>query len=92
MNNNNTYELNSIIFRKSNPISADDYDRDYKFLYVNKFKQAHLNNPNIRKRDLCNQIGISESTLNRFMKDLGLNSLYRTKRNLKVDDFNKKMN
>ncbi len=49
---------------------------DYKMEYITKLRKAYLDEPTKRKRVLCKKIGISESTLSRFMKDLNMLSFY----------------
>lgn len=72
--------LNRIVYRKDKQISPEEYLNDYKLEYITKFREAHLNEPMTRKRILCKKIGLSESTLNRFMKDLNVKSFYRDKK------------
>lgn len=72
--------LNRIVYRKDKLISPEEYLNDYKLEYITKFREAHLNEPMTRKRVLCKKIGLSENTLNRFMKDLNLKSFYRSRK------------
>src|SRR6266487_2629072 len=84
---NQTESLNSMIFRKDKHLTPTEYMYDYKVLYITKFKQAHLADPKVRKRALCNKIGLSERTLDRYMKDVGYPSFYRTpKTNIKAEN------
>jgi hypothetical protein len=63
--------------------------------YVAKFIDAYKNNLTSKnrktKKELCKEHSISDLTLKRFMKDLGMKSLYRndTKRIPKSKKMNK---
>ena len=72
-------------------ITVDDLSNNYKLIYITKFQNAFtedlLNltkidpktNKKVRKtkEELCKEIGISDTTLKRYMKDLGMKSFYR---------------
>jgi hypothetical protein len=76
MSNKQSDSLNTIVYRQDKHIPPQKYMYDYKMEYIIKFRKAYLEEPTIRKRVLCKKIGISESTLNRFMKDLNMLSFY----------------
>jgi uncharacterized protein YnzC (UPF0291/DUF896 family) len=73
-------------------LTVDDLSKNYKIEYISKFQNAFkedlLNLTKIDPKDkskkvrktqqeLCNEIGISVTTLKRYMKDLGMKSFYR---------------
>ena len=72
-------------------ITVNDLSNNYKIEYIAKFQNAYkedlLNLTKIdpytkkkvrkTKEELCKDIGISETTLKRYMKDLGMKSFYR---------------
>jgi hypothetical protein len=73
-------------------ITVDDLSKNYKIEYISKFQNAYkedlLNLTKIDPKDkskkvrktqqeLCKEIGISVTTLKRYMKDLGMKSFYR---------------
>ena len=71
-------------------ITVNDLSNNYRMIYINKFQSAFtedLINPTkidtktkkkVRKtKELCKEIGISDTTLKRYMKDLGMKSFYR---------------
>ncbi len=76
-------------------ITVNDLSNNYKMIYINKFQSAFtedLINPTktdtkskkkVRKtkEELCKEIGLSDTTLKRYMKDLGMNSFYRHNHN-----------
>ncbi len=57
MSNKPSDSLNSIIYRKDQYTTPDEFIYDYKMEYITKFKYAHLAGPTIRKRVLCKKIG-----------------------------------
>lgn len=80
MSNKPSDSLNTIVYRKDKHITPDEYLYDFKMEYITKFRKAHLEEPMIKKRPLCKKIGLSESTLNRFMKDLNMKSFYTNRK------------
>jgi len=79
-------------------ITVDDLSNNFKMEYIAKFQNAYkedlLNltmiktktNKKVRKtkQQLCKEIGISDTTLKRYMKDLGMKSFYRHSHTNKV--------
>ena len=72
-------------------ITVNDLSNNYKMIYINKFQSAFTEdlinptktdpktNKKVRKtkEELCKEIGLSDTTLKRYMKDLGIKSFYR---------------
>lgn len=64
-------------------ITVDDLSKNYKIEYIAKFQNAYkedlLSSTYKRKtkHQICKENGISETTLKRYMKDLGMKSFYR---------------
>ncbi|SRR6266487_1165388 len=60
-----------------NDITVDDLRKNHKVEYIHKFQQALINNPGKSKQVVCDIAGVSNNTLSRYMKDLGMKSFYR---------------
>jgi len=60
-----------------NDITVDDLRKNHKIEYIHKFQQALINNPGKSKQVICDIAGVSNNTLTRYMKDLGMKSFYR---------------
>jgi len=60
-----------------NDITVDDLRKNHKIEYIHKFQQALINNPGKSKQVVCDIAGVLNNTLIRYMKDLGMKSLYR---------------
>ena len=64
-------------------ITVDDLSKNYKIEYIAKFQNAYkedlLSSTDKRKtkQQICKENGISDTTLKRYMKDLGMKSFYR---------------
>ena len=59
-------------------VTIDDIRNNFKLEYIAKFEQELLNSKGKKnKNQICKDIGISNTTLKRYMKDLGMNSFYR---------------
>ena len=50
---------------------------------LNSYALQLTKNPKMKQKDICNKIGISQSSLHRYQKDLGMNSLHRSYNNNK---------
>ena len=51
--------------------------KNHKVEYIHKFQQALINNSGKSKQLVCDITGVSNNTLTRYMKDLGMKSFYR---------------
>ncbi len=60
-----------------NDITVDDLRKNHKVEYIHKFQQALINNQGKSKQVVCDIRGVSNNTLTRHMKDLGMKSFYR---------------
>jgi hypothetical protein len=60
-----------------NDITVDDLRKNHKVEYIHKFQQALINNSGKSKQVVCDIAGVSNNTLTRYMKDLGMKSFYR---------------
>ena len=62
-------------------VSPDDIRNNFKLNYIVKFEQALMDNLGNRikknKLQLCKDIGISNTTLKKYMRDLEMKSFYR---------------
>ncbi len=68
-------QLNSIKYTST--IVPDDIRKNMLMKKVLVFVQAKEEHPELTKPQLCKMIGISDSCLNRIMKDLNMKSFYR---------------
>jgi len=60
-----------------NDITVDDLRKHHKVEYIHKFQWALINNSGKSKQVVCDIAGVSNNTLTRYMKDLGMKSFYR---------------
>ena len=44
---------------------------------LNSYRRELSTNPNMKQKDICKNINISQSTISRYQKDLGVNSFHR---------------
>ncbi len=70
-------------------ITVDDLSKNHKMEYISKFQNEYKDLSNltkidskveikiVRKQELCNEIGISVTTLKKYMKYLGMKIFYR---------------
>jgi hypothetical protein len=61
----------------TNDITVDDSCKNHKVEYIHESQQALINNPGKPKQVVCDIAGVSNSTLTRYMKGLGMKSFYR---------------
>ena len=50
---------------------------------LNSYALELTKNPKMKQKDICNKIGVSQSTLSRHQKDLGMSSFHRSYNNNK---------
>lgn len=67
------------LIKQTAGITPDDVVKYEKLGVVNRFLDEKQTNSGLTKRQLCAKAGISESQLDRSMKDLGMTSFYRYK-------------
>jgi hypothetical protein len=84
MINKQSDSLNTIVYRQDEHISPQKHIYDYKMEYITQFRKTHLDAPMLRKRAFCKKIVLSESTLNRSMKDLNVISKQNSCEKLEV--------
>ncbi len=68
-------QLNSVKYTST--IVPDDIRKNMLMKKVLLFVQAKEEHPELTKPQLCEMIGISDSSLKRIMKDLNMKSFYR---------------
>ena len=63
---------------KSKSIEANDLIRTYKLDRCCDFMELKYNNPKMTQKQICNQLGFSDSTIKRYRDDINMNSPYRS--------------
>jgi Zn-dependent peptidase ImmA (M78 family) len=61
-------------FSKMDPNAIEKF---YKLAKSSEFMKMKLSNPNLRQKDICDRMGVSEYSITRTRKDLGIISPYR---------------
>jgi hypothetical protein len=61
-------------FSKMDPNAIEKF---YKLTKSAEFMKMKLTNPNLRQKDICGRMGVSEYSITRTRKDLGIISPYR---------------
>jgi len=65
------------LFNKVGMIKGGSINEDYKKSIILDFILEKKNSPNLNKTQICKKLGISNSSLDRHMKDLNIKSFYR---------------
>jgi len=64
-------------------INKDDFGKNFQNSYqlhlIKEFQRIKLENPGLKKKEICKMIGVSDSSLKRMMRDLNIPSFYRYK-------------
>ena len=69
------FSYNNII--KSQSIEPNDLIRTYKLDRCCDFMEAKFNNPKLTQKQICKQLGFSDSTIKRYRDDIKMDSPYR---------------
>src|SRR6266487_1897683 len=57
--------------------TGQDLRLHHKLLYIQKYSEVLLDNPNLKQDEICKITGIKKHTLRRYMKELGITSFYK---------------
>ena len=71
---NKRFSYDNII--KSRSIEANDVIRTYKLDRCCDFMELKYNNPKLTQKQICNQLGFSDSTIKRYRDDIKMDSPY----------------
>ena len=63
---------------KSKSIEPNDLIRTYKLDRCCDFMELKYNNPRLTQKQICNQLGFSDSTIKRYRNDINMDSPYRS--------------
>ena len=72
---NKRFSYDNII--KSRSIEPNDLIRTYKLDRCCDFMVENFNNPRLTQKQICKQLGFSDSTIKRYRDDIKMDSLYR---------------
>ena len=61
---------------KSQSIDANSINRLYKTNMMLNFMEIRSNNPRLTQKQICNQLGTSDSTIKRYRNDINMHSPY----------------
>ena len=61
---------------KSQSIDANSINRLYKTNMMLNFMEIRSNNPRLTQKQICNQLGTSDSTIKRYRNDINMDSPY----------------
>ena len=78
---NKRFSYDNII--KSQSIEPNDLIRTYKLDRCCDFMEAKFNNPKLTQKEICKQLGFSDSTIKRYRDDIKMDSPYRRKNHKK---------
>ena len=76
---NNRFSYDNMI--KSKSIQPNDLIRTYKLDRCCDFMELKYNNPRMTQKEICNQLGFSDSTIKRYRDDIKMDSPYRRNTN-----------
>ena len=72
---NNTFSLQQR--SETGNLDSKLISRQYKLNFLCKFMQMKSNEPRITQKQICNQLGFSDSTIKRYRNDKNMLSPYR---------------
>ena len=72
---NKRFSYDNII--KSQSIEANDLIRSYKLDRCCDFMEEKYNNPKLTQKQICKQLGFSDSTIKRYRDDIKMDSPYK---------------
>ena len=78
---NKRFSYDNII--KSQSIEPNDLIRTYKLDRCCDFMEEKYNNPRLTQKQICKQLGFSDSTIKRYRDDIKMDSPYRRNTNKK---------
>ena len=78
---NKRFSYDNII--KSQSIEPNDLIRTYKLDRCCDFMEEKYNNPRLTQKQICRQLGFSDSTIKRYRDDIKMDSPYRRNTNKK---------
>ena len=68
---------------KSRSIEPTDIIRTFKLDRCCDFMEEKYNNPNLTKKEICKQLGVTDRTIRRYRDDIKMDSPYRKNNNKK---------
>ena len=71
---NNRFTIDQL--SKSETIDPNSINRLYKINKMLDFMEIRSNNPRMTQKQICNQLGFSDSTIKRYRKDINMDSPY----------------
>ena len=74
---NNKFTIDQL--SKSESIDPNSINRLYKINKMLDFMEIRSNNPRMTQKQICNQIGTSDSTIKRYRNDINMDSPYNRK-------------
>ena len=78
---NNRFTIDQL--SKSELIDPNSINRFYKINKMLDFMEIRSNNPRMTQKQICNQLGTSDSTIKRYRNDINMDSPYRINKNNK---------
>ena len=72
--NNNKFNIDQLT--KSESIDQNSINRLYKLNMMLDFVEIRSNNPRMTQKQICSQIGTSDSTIKRYRNDIAMDSPY----------------
>ena len=71
---NNKFTIDQV--SKSESIDANSINRLYKTILMLNFMEVKSSNPKMTQKQICNQLGLSDSTIKRYRNDINMESPY----------------
>ena len=71
---NNKFTIDQL--SKSETIDPNSINRLYKINKMLDFMEIRSNNPRMTEKQICNQLGTSDSTIKRYRNDINMDSPY----------------
>ena len=71
---NNKFTIDQL--SKSETIDPNSINRLYKINTMLEFMEIRSNNRRMTQKEICNQLGFSDSTIKRYRNDINMDSLY----------------
>ena len=71
---NNKFTIDQL--SKSESIDPNSINRLYKLSMMLDFMEIRSNNPRMTQKQICNQLGFSDSTIKRYRNDINMDSSY----------------
>ena len=86
---NNRFTIDQL--SKSESIDPNSINRLYKINKMLDFMEIRSNNPRMTQKQICNQLGTSDSTIKRYRNDINMDSpynrnIYKRKKSKKTPD------